>query len=38
MSLAMAEQFDFSLKGAATLEQAVQTFQAELTKTVEQAG
>src|SRR5829696_5822658 len=37
MSLAMAEQFNLSLKGEASPEEAVQTLQEELTKIVEQA-
>jgi multiple sugar transport system substrate-binding protein len=34
----MAEQFNASLKGDVTPEQAVQNLQEELTKIVEQAG
>ena len=37
MSLAMAEQFNLSLKGETTPEEAVATLQEELTKIVEQA-
>jgi multiple sugar transport system substrate-binding protein len=37
MSLAMAEQFNLSLKGETSPEEAVQTLQEELTKIVEQA-
>jgi multiple sugar transport system substrate-binding protein len=38
MSLAMAEQFNLSLKGETSPEEAVATLQEELTKIVEQAG
>jgi multiple sugar transport system substrate-binding protein len=38
MSLAMAEQFNLSLKGEVPPDQAVQNLQEELTKILEQAS